>query len=318
MGKTDRLARLYQVDLLLYQNPRGLTLEKIAYDCEVSTRTTRRDLVALESAGVPIYQDKGKWLVETGHYLPPIHISLPEAMTIFLAARLMLGYAQRYDRNMETTFQKLNSIVPSPLKEQIRKTMEWMQKLPKDEDYLRILGTLSEAWAKQHTVKVQYHTLGDKKPTERSVDPYFIEPAAADRSSYVIAYCHRTKEIRTFKIERINSIEMTSDSYVIPPDFDANAYLASAWGIEVGGEATTIKLRFAPDIARIMEETKYHTSQKVKHQADGSVIITIRVAISMELCSWILRWGEKVEVLEPEELRKEIKRTVRAMKKMYG
>jgi len=165
---------------------------------------------------------------------------------------------------------------------------------------------------------MQYHTLGEDKPTERSIDPYFIEPAAADRSSYVIAYCHRTKEIRTFKIERINSIEMTSGSYVIPPDFDANAYLASAWGIEVGGKAKTIKLKFNPDVARIMEETKYHPSQEVKRQADGSVIMTIKVTISMELCSWILRWGEKVEVLEPEELRQEIKRTVRAMKKIYG
>ena len=82
--------------------------------------------------------------------------------------------------------------------------------------------------------------------------------------------------------------------------------------------AKTIRLKFAPDVATIMEETKYHPSQEVKRQADGSVIMTIKVAISMEFCSWILRWGEKVEVLEPEELRQEITRTVREMTKIYG
>ena len=317
MGKTDRLSRLYRVDLLLYLNQRGLTLEQIADGCEVCIRTTRRDLVALESAGVPIYKDKGKWLVQKEHYLPPIHINLPEAMTLFLAARLMLNYSRKYDPNIESTFFKLNCVVPSPFKEQVEKAMEWMKRLPQDELYLRVMGTLSEAWVKQRTVRIQYHTLGDAKPTGRSIDPYFIEPAAAGHSSYVLGYCHRAKEIRTFKIERIKSIKITSKPYVIPADFDANAYLASAWGIEVGGEAMTVRLKFKPDVARIMEETIWHPSQTLKRQSDGSMIMTVGVSISTELCSWILGWGEKVEVLEPTKLRKEIKKTAKAMAKIY-
>jgi len=319
MGKTDRTARLVRVMYMIHQSRHGLSVKEIADACDVCARTAYRDIGALESAiGVPIWKDGEKYHIVEGYFLPPIQFSLPEAMTIFLAARLMLQYAHKYDPNIETTFQKLNSIVPSPLKEQILKTMEWMQKLPRDEHYLRILGTLSEAWARQRTVRMKYHTLGDEKPTERSIDPYFVEPEAADHSSYVMAYCHRTNEIRTFKIERIKSIDITSESYVIPADFDANAYLASAWGIEVGGEAETVRLKFKPDVARIMEETIWHPSQVVERQSGGALIMTLRVATSTELCSWILGWGEKVEVLEPEELRREITRTARAVLEMYG
>jgi predicted DNA-binding transcriptional regulator YafY len=212
---------------------------------------------------------------------------------------------------------KLNSIVSGPLRDQIRKTIEWMQKQPKDEKYLRILATLAEAWISQHRVKIFYQALAEKKATERIIEPYFIEPAAPGHSSYVIAYCHRTKSLRTFKIERIEAVELTSEPYVIPPDFDANAYLGSSWGIVVKDEVETIKLRFDPELARIMEETMWHPSQVLERQSDGSIIMTLSVTNTVELYSWILGWGEKVEVLKPKELRQQMIETAKAILDIY-
>jgi len=52
-------------------------------------------------------------------------------------------------------------------------------------------------------------------------------------------------------------------------------------------------------------------------QNDGSVIMTLRVTNTVDLHSWILGWGEKVEVLEPEGLREEVMETAKAMVKNY-
>ena len=145
----------------------------------------------------------------------------------------------------------------------------------------------------------------------------FFEPAAPGHASYVIAYCHRTNSLRTFKIERIEAIEPTAEAYTIPPDFDPNAFLSSSWGIVVKGEVKTIRLKFAPQIARIMEETVWHPSQVLEKQSDGSVIMTLRVTDTVELNSWILGWGEKVEVLEPAEIREKMVRTAKAMLDVY-
>jgi predicted DNA-binding transcriptional regulator YafY len=169
----------------------------------------------------------------------------------------------------------------------------------------------------QRTVKIWYQALGDEEATERSIDPYFIEPAAAGHASYLIGYCHRTTETRTFKIERIRAIEITPETYQIPADFDANAYLAPSWGIVAGGEVETVRLRFSRELARIMGETVWHPSQRLEPQRDGSVIVTFRVTDTVELCSWIMGWGEKVEVLEPEELRQHTIATAEAMRNVY-
>ena len=319
-GKTDRTARLLKVEHLLYQNPKGLTVKEVTRLCNVSKRTIYRDLTALESElGVPIWEERGKRGIVEGYILPPIHLSLPEALNIFLAARLMLNYARRYDPNTASVFVKLNSIVPAPLRDEIQKILNWMQAQPKDEKYLRILATLAEAWVSRRCVKISYKALYENKPMERIIEPYFIEPAAAGHSSYVIGYCHRTKALRTFKIERIETAETIPESYQIPSSFNANAYLGSSWGIVVDGEVKTIKLKIDdPEIVRIMEETRWHPSQLLESQSDGSVIMTLRVTTTVELQSWILGWGEKVKVLEPKELQEAIVKTAKAMLSGYG
>lgn len=318
MSKTDRTARLLNVEHLLYQKPSGLTVEEIANFCGVTKRTTYRDLKALEDVlKVPIWQEGIRRGIVEGHFLPPIRFTVPEALNVFLAARLMLNYARRYDPNMASIFTKLNSIVPSPLREDIQKTLEWMQRQPRNDKYLQVLATLAKAWLSRHRVKIFYKALDARKATERTIEPYFIEPAATGHSSYIIAYCHYTNSVRIFKIERIEAIEITSEPYVISPDFDANAYLSSSWGIVVEGEVKTIKLRFAPVLARLMEETIWHPSQVVQKQRDGSVIMTLRVTDTVDLYSWVMGWGDRVEVLEPKELRREVIESAKAMLAMY-
>jgi len=229
----------------------------------------------------------------------------------------MLSYARRYDPNIASTFTKLNSIITPPLRDQVQRTMDWMQRYPRNEKYLLTLATLADAWVAQRQVKILYKALARQKAIERTIEPYFIEPAAAGHSCYVIAYCHHTGSLRTFKIERIEAIEATSEPYVVPSDFDANAYLSSSWGIVAEGEVKTVKLKFAPEISRIMEETIWHPSQVLEYQSDGSVIMNLRITDTTELRSWILGWGENVEVLEPDEIRQDIIETAKAMLDVY-
>lgn len=315
---TDRTVRLFKIEHLLYQNKNGLLVEELAHLCGVSTRTIYRDLAALESyVGLPIWGKGSRRGILKDHYLPPIRFSLPEAMRVFLAARLMLHYSNRYDPDTASTFTKLNSVLPRNLGYHVQKTLEWMQHLKADDHYQDTLHTLVEAWINQRMVKVRYQTLGEKTAKERYIDPYFIEPAATGHSSYVVGYCHLAKEIRVFKIERIKSVEITDRLCLVPPDFDANLYLSSGWGIVSGGEAEVIKLRFAPQVAPIMEEAIYHPSQVTEKQDDGSLLMTLHVMNTYELCSWILSWGDQVEVLEPRDLRQEIIKAAKAMLKVY-
>jgi len=317
-GKYDRTARLLHVIYILNQNPRGITAAKVADQCGVTTRQAYRDLNDLQQyLKVPLWADKGKWGIEPGLYLPPISFSLPEAMTIFLASRLLLAYTNAYNPSIEATFMKLNSVVPGPLRDQIRKAIEWMQARKANERFPHTLETLARGWTDGRKAKIWYWTLGEEKAMERIIEPYFIQPAALEHANYVIGYCHRAKGVRTFKVERIESIELLDEHYTVPADFDANEYLGSSWGITAYGEVKTIKLRFNPEIARIAKETVWHPSQVTELQPDGSAIVTMSLSITVELETFILGWGQKAEVLEPEELCERVARIARAILNVY-
>ena len=98
-GKTkDRTGRWAQIEHLLYQNSKGLKIKEIARVCNVSTRQIYRDLDDLQyKLGLPIWEEGSTRGIDEDYFLPPIRFSLPEALNIFLAARLMLNYAHRYD-----------------------------------------------------------------------------------------------------------------------------------------------------------------------------------------------------------------------------
>lgn len=315
LNKTERLIKIW---LLLLNSPFRFTTKNLAERFGVNVRTIYRDLVSLDAdLRVPVREEHTRWGIDEGYFLPPIRFTVPEALSLFLAARLMLSYSHRYDPNADATFTKLSSVVPPALREQIQKTIDWMQGLPRNDSHLRTLARLAEAWVSQHRVRIAYRSLPAESATERIVEPYFIEPAASGHASYLIAYCHRTQSIRIFKIERIEAIESLPETYTVPSDFDANAYLGSSWGIVVEGEVKTIRLRIARELARLMEETVWHPSQRVERQADGSALMTLEVADTVEFYSWVLGWADGVEVLSPDDVRTTVMEKAKATLAVY-
>jgi predicted DNA-binding transcriptional regulator YafY len=316
LKKTDRLIKLW---LLIQKNPRRYGTRELAEKFNVNVKTIYRDIESLGlELGVPVYPDKTKWVINESHFLPPIRFSKSEALNIFMAARLMLNFNQRYDPNMDLTFSTLAAILPDPLKEQVQNTLNWLQQLPRDEKYIGLMAKLAEAWATQHCVKMSYRAYNQEKPVERTVRPYFVEPIASGHAGYLIGYCCDNNEVRTYKIDRIESLNLTPETYTIPSDFDGNAFLGSAWGIIVGGQVQTYKLKFHPDIARIIKETRWHPSQLIQEQKDGSIVMTLKVSESIEFTRWVLGWGLYVDVLSPVSLRREIAQNAKVMLDKYN
>ena len=68
----------------------------------------------------------------------------------------------------------------------------------------------------------------------------------------------------------------------------------------------------------ILQETSWHPSQKLELKKDGTVIMTLNVVDSWDLRSWILGWGERVLVLQPASLRKQITQSAMKMVGLYS
>jgi predicted DNA-binding transcriptional regulator YafY len=120
-------------------------------------------------------------------------------------------------------------------------------------------------------------------------------------------------------MDRIESVESTRLSAVIPEDFDLADWLEHSFGVfrSADGQLQTIRIHFTRDVARYVKESRWHNSQKLHDQPDGSLIAEFELTDIQEIKRWIMSFGPNAKVMGPEQLVSEMQKDLAAMQKHY-
>lgn len=303
---TSRAARLRQIEELLYRSSHGMTAIEIAEAAGVDRRTVYRDVSLLSESGVPIWQDEGRFGIVREDYLSTVRLTLQEALSLFIAGRLLSRFADEHDPHIVSALTKLAGSMPEPLASSLARTAESIARQPVNDRYVQVREAITLGWAQRRKVRLWYRSPRSGEVHPRDFAPYFIEAAGAGYSAYVIGYDDSVQEMRTFKLDRLERAQMLDEVYTIPAKFDPQAYLASAWGIMTGERAVKVVLEFSAKIASIVKERRWHASQEIDELEEGGLLLSVQVGEPREMLPWIRSWGGEVEVLEPPELRAEV------------
>jgi CRISPR-associated endonuclease/helicase Cas3 len=317
----NKSARLQAIEALLLEHPEGLTLTEIAVRLGVHRSTISRNLLDSEA---PIYEADGRLFLDRKGYLLNLRLTLHEALSLHLAARLLAANLDRQNAHAAAALRKISqatcTLAPQ-ISRHIARSADRIDELAHYDNpsYMRVLETLTEGWAQGKKVRVWHRRTPADPLNESLFSPYYIEPGAWGRSTYVIGLREPPGEMRTLKIERIEQAELLRDPYTIPDDFDPFRLLADAWGIwYTEEEPVEVVLQFSPRVAARVLETHWHHSQRIDPQPDGSLIWRAKVAEPREMMYWVRGWGLDVKVLQPESIRIEMVEATRAAAEMYG
>jgi len=314
----SKAARLHKISHLLYRNPHGLNTAELARHCGVTPRTIQRDLRDLDAAGIPIWEEGGRYGITKGYYLPPIHLSLEEASALYLAARLLARYSDEHNPLIVNALAKLAGAMPEAVANHIHHTIRSLAYRPENRDFAHVLEVIVLGWATGRKVRIWHQAAGSEHVHEYLLSPYFLEPSSVGYSTYVIGYSSWFDSVHTFKLERIRQAQLTEETFEVPEDFDGAELLGSAWGVMFGEEVEEVVLRFSPEVTRRVRESVWHPSQELERCDDGSCILRVRVAYPLEMKPWIRGWGPDCEVLEPRWLRWQIAEEMRQEAEVYG
>jgi len=320
--KWDRAARYLKIaQVLRAHGEAGISAVAIADQIGVSRRTVYRDLDAMDlDAGLPIWNDKGKFGLGADAFLPPLALTLHEAMSFFLAARLLTKATDELDTEIIGAFVKLAQVLPAVLAEQLHQTADAFADTPVDEAFTRVLRALTVALAERRIVEMDYEAgvYDPSKPVRRvRLHPYAIEPSAQTRALYVIGFDEERQDRRTFKVERVQSVSLTADTYP-PQDESVAREMRAAWDVIGDDTPVEIVVRFDATVSQRVHETRWHPSQVEELEDDGSLVWRASVSGLLEIRSWILGWGPAAEVLAPAELREWVARQHAAAAARYG
>ena len=292
----NRIDRLFGI-LLILEHKRRVRAQDLAEEYEVSKRTIYRDMSALNQMGVPIASLPGEGfeLVE-GFYIPPLMFNENEAVALILGSRLLTQQAAgSFTQSADSALAKITVALP----EQVRARAEALTniigfvtpnaKFDLDDPQLLLI---QKAIQEKRVVHIRYRGYRKDEVTERNVEPHQL--FYSDGAWYFEGYCRLRKDIRAFRLSRIEKINSLKEMFA-----------KKRAGKTKNQKMIEIKIRFAAGVVRWVRERQHYGFQS----EENDVVMVYHVEDVSEITTWILGWGDAAEVLSPKELRKNLRET---------
>jgi proteasome accessory factor B len=299
-----RTSRIRQIEELLLVVPSGMKATDIADQLDVNRRTVYRDLDFLSEQGVPVWQENGRFGINRTRYLSTVHLSFHEATALVMAGLLLSRTIDERNSHVITALRKVAATLPYPLCVHLIRAAERVQTQEDGYRQVQVLETISEAWGNGQMVEVGYRSPRSGTLYSRVLSPYALEPTSS--GIYVICYDDWAEDMRTFKLDRLETAVLCDEFFDIPEEFDLEEHLANSWGIMTGDEVTKVSLRFLPHATSHVHERQWHPSQRIELLEDGGCLLHVEIAEPVEMLPWIRGWGPQVEVLSPVWLRQQV------------
>ena len=331
---------------MLLQVHRRMTSRELAERLETSERTVHRDMAALSTAGIPITAARGSgggWELVGGYKTQLTGLTEAEIRALFIAGPTSVLKDLGLGKAAEAAFIKLFAALPAMQ----RGDAEFV----KQRIYIDVagwkgsrestthLGALQDAIWRGRQISMRYQR-SDEQTVIRQVSPLglvaqksawylvaAVEPAVEPAADPAVqptkqppAASESPIEMRTFRVSRIQALEVLEVEAVRPGNFDLAAY----W------EQSKLEFRAAlpkyPARLRVRVHTVPHLYSwswtRVQHvgepDAEGWCEVDADFEVVEEACARMISAGDAAVVLEPQALKDRLLEIAKGVLARYG
>ncbi|HEU5140819.1 MAG TPA: YafY family protein [Bacillales bacterium] len=317
--RADRLISI----LLLLQSRGRMTAEQLAEKLEVSERTVYRDMDALSSAGIPVLADrgaKGGWRLLEEYRTNLTGLKESEIKALFVSPSGQLLEDLGLTRTAEDARAKLLAALPEVYRHNAANvwnrvhidTSRWRQ----PQEQIASFETLKEAIWGHHKLTIDYERANGDRNT-RTVEPLGL--VAKGGTWYFIASAEG--EIRTYRVSRIQSADLTEETFERPEEFDlvhywktsTTTFMKNLPKFEVHAEITSKivpRLKFTGRFVQV--------NGIGKPDSEGWIPVKFSFETKEEAKAYILGFGAQIKIVEPEALQGEILEMAEAAVAFYN
>ncbi|MDQ1558716.1 MAG: hypothetical protein QOD32_1776 [Pyrinomonadaceae bacterium] len=317
-----RADRLFSIVLLL-QSHRHLTSRDLAGRLEVSARTIHRDMEALSGAGIPVVAERGTgggWSLLGEYRTNLTGLNEAEIQSLFVIKPSRLLADLNLEKAAEGAFLKLLAALPTVF----RRGAEYArQRIYVDvtgwnraEESVPLLHRLQEAIWQERRVRMSY-ARGECEAVERLADPLGL--VAKGSVWYLVAAVDG--EVRSYRVSRVERVEMLDEPCRRPPDFDLAAFWersAAEYRAHLPSYRARVRVR-QEIVARMPYAGRFARIERTGEvDANGWVEVWLRFDVEEMACEYALSFGTQLEVLEPAALREKVLAAARSVVDFYA
>lgn len=324
MSQHETLLRQWQMLRQIPRYPQKVSarvlMEKLAIEGYiVSKRTIERDLNSL-SLTFPLAQDDRdkeygwSWQKDAPAFDLPA-LSNTEALTMLMVEQHLKGLLP------VTTLDVLKPYFLSAQKQldltsKSKKFKSWVSKvrtiqanqtLIPAEINPSVQAVVYEALLLEKQIKIEYK---NREGTSKNYRVHLLGLVQRGSIIYLNVRINDFENLRMLALHRIQSAELLDDQVVYPKGYDIDTEIMNGSFDFGDGKLIQLIIKLSAEPAKHLLETPLSKHQKVQILDDQKVLITAKVASTPQLKWWLLALGAGVEVIEPSDLREEIKNTL--------
>ena len=281
-------SRLFKIVYHLLEKGKS-TAPELAEKFEVSIRTIYRDLDTISAAGIPIYATQGKGggiFIMQDFVLNKSLLSEQEKEQILMALQ---GISATEHNQTDELLMKLSGLFQSKVTNWIEVDFsEWYKNTPNYD----VFNLIKNAIFNQYTITFSYFAR-EGNYSNRTIEP--IKLIFKNKDWYLYGFCLLRNDFRFFKLTRIKDLEISSDTFIreVKSSHEIETVIKNKNFIHA-------KLKFSPKVAfRVYDEF----TDNVSKDNQGNLYVNIDLPDNETLFSYILSFGDNVEILEPDYLR---------------
>lgn len=289
--------------LEILQTKGTVTTDELVRRLEVSDRTVQRYIARLQDLGVPVTATRGRgaaYSLKRGFRMQPLMFNEEEALAVALGLKALqqLGITSLAPA-VAGVEAKLERVLPDAIWHKAHAVGEALHIAP--ESWMPVVDstTLAEityAIQARLEIAIRYENR-EKQASDRIVRPLGL--MRDNGAWFLAAYCLMRQDLRLFRVDRIESIKRTQDSFEVSKDFDMKAFiedkfasLPAAWHTDVWVDATVETLNYA--ILPVQSRVQFE---------DGGVIVRCNVDNLEAYAAVLLALNCKLIIRAPNELK---------------
>ncbi|MFX4287138.1 helix-turn-helix transcriptional regulator [Janibacter sp. G349] len=276
----------------------GIEISRAAEGLGITEDQLKKDLDLLFMCGygpmtdelIEVSYEGGRVFVSNADTIArPLRLSVDEAISLIVGLRSLSALEAGESSAVERALAKLEEVagaIPG---------VDRVMVVDDDTEAGRTRSVLQDALSAGRRVHLTYHVPSRDERTERDVDPMRL--ARVEGHWYLEGWCHRAEDVRLFRTDRIEAVEVLD----VPsePPADAVRRDLSAGAYQRGEGDLPVTLRLAPS-AHWVAEYYPVTSRETSGE---DLVVTLPTSNEGFLRRLVLRLGGAAEVVEPEALR---------------
>jgi len=306
LDSVKRFDRIVSI-LVQLQSKRIVKAQELADRFEVSLRTIYRDIRTLEASGVPIISEAGVgYTIMEGYRLPPVMFTREEAGSFVAAEKFMQKFLDKtLGSYHESAMFKIKSVLRGREKDWITALESQIYVDPTqdlfNEHLPHALEILFESIAEKKQVFLSYQGLQRVGPTER-----YIEPVGLFHEIgfwYVLGYCHKRKDYRHFRTDRMLGIQRTQKPFTL-----VHGSLDDHRKKREPLAKFTVRILVDKEVARYIQGSRKQFGFVSEQLQQDQVEMTFRTSDLLHgFPRWYIGFCDYAQIIEPESLKERVK-----------